>query len=325
MNRLSYIGSKFQLIEWIDETIKQKTGLGSFKGKIIADLFAGTGVVSNYFRNLGAVVLSNDAELYSSVITHAVTCSEYNENCARVIRDLQTDKGTRVGFVTKNYSPHGESERMFFTVENAMRIDYMRWRLESMKENLNENDFKFLLASLILSSDAVSNVPAVYGCYLKNFKAKANKSIELKPIHTNAEPADKNSKTLNQDVMNLDNLSADIVYLDPPYNERQYSKNYFPLNIIAGSPYTNVTLKGKTGIPEDCFLSSFCRKKEVEESIKKLFQKLKASWVFLSYSSESLVSRDRMVEILEKFGKVSIVERDYKRFKSFEYNETASI
>ena len=125
--------------------------------------------------------------------------------------------------------------------------------------------------------------------------------------------------------MTLDTITADIVYLDPPYNERQYSKNYFPLNIIAGSPHTNVSLKGKTGIPEDCFLSSFCRKREVEESIKKLFQKLKAKWVFLSYSSESLVSKDRMIEILEQFGQVSLVERDYKRFKSFEYNENAAI
>jgi len=305
--------------------MKQKTGLTSFKNKSIADLFAGTGVVSNHFRNLGAVVLSNDAELYSSVITHAVTCSTYNEKCKGIIQELQADTGTRVGFVTKNYSPHNENERMFFTVENAMQRDYLRWRLESMKENLDENDYKFILSSLILSSDAVSNVPAVYGCYLKNFKAKANKTIELKPIHTNTEPANKNSKTLNQDVMTLDTVTADIVYLDPPYNERQYSKNYFPLNIIAGSPHTNVSLKGKTGIPEDCFLSSFCRKREVEESIKKLFQKLKAKWVFLSYSSESLVSKDRMIEILEQFGQVSLVERDYKRFKSFEYNENAAI
>jgi adenine-specific DNA-methyltransferase len=180
--------------------MKQKTGLTSFKNKSIADLFAGTGVVSNHFRNLGAVVLSNDAELYSSVITHAVTCSTYNEKCKGIIQELQADTGTRVGFVTKNYSPHNENERMFFTVENAMRIDYLRWRLESMKENLDENDFKFILASLILSSDAVSNVPAVYGCYLKNFKPKANRTLELKPIHTNTEPVNKNSKTLFQDL-----------------------------------------------------------------------------------------------------------------------------
>jgi adenine-specific DNA-methyltransferase len=140
------------------------------------------------------------------------------------------------------------------------------------------------------------------------------------------------SQTFNQDVLSdelISKVSVDAVYLDPPYNERQYSKNYFPLNIIAKTPIELLkepTLKGKTGIPTDCFISPFCRKgKIVEEAFEKLFNNLKTDWIFLSYNSESLVSKSRMIELMEKCGTVTVVERDYKRFKSFEYNDNKEI
>lgn len=84
-------------------------------------------------------------------------------------------------------------------------------------------------------------------------------------------------------------------------------------------------LKGKTGIPEDCFTSPFCKKREVENAFITLISKLKTKWIFLSYNSESLLSKDKLIEILGEYGTVNIVEREYKRFKSFEYNEDKSI
>jgi adenine-specific DNA-methyltransferase len=118
-----------------------------------------------------------------------------------------------------------------------------------------------------------------------------------------------------------------MVYLDPPYNERQYSKNYFPLNIIAKKPemLLDIQLKGKTGIPNDCFISPFCKKSDVENAFDILFKELKTKWIFLSYNSESMVSKDKMVDIMKKYGNVSVIEREYKRFKSFEYNKDVQI
>jgi adenine-specific DNA-methyltransferase len=218
---------------------------------------------------------------------------------------------------------------MFFTVENAQRIDYVRAELQKRSSEFCENDKKFLMASLIVSADAVSNVPAVYGCYLKNYKSKALKLMKYEPIHMNAAAAVAGSKVYNMNVLNTDLLastSVDIAYLDPPYNERQYSKNYFPLNMIV-SPSAG-TLKGKTGIPEECFLSPFCRRGEVEGAFDMLVGGLVAAgtrWIFISYNSESLLTRETMMELLGAYGVVEVVERDYKRFKSFEYNEDAAI
>lgn len=332
--RLNYIGSKYQLLDWLTSTIQEKTGYTSFQGKTVADLFGGTGIVSYHFRLLGAKIVSNDAELYSSIITRAFTRSCYTQTCKDTLQQLQADleaKEEHIGFITQHYSPYEGNERKFFTVENAKRIDYVRKRLEEIKNELSEDEYTFLLASILLSADAVSNVPAVYGCFLKAFKAKATKALTLMPIHTRTEKPVESSRTTCSDVLNtefLNSFTADIVYLDPPYNERQYSKNYFPLNIIAKAPQELVDqeLKGKTGIPTDCFLSPFCKKgATVEKAFDTLVRSLKTKWVFLSYNSESLVSKDKMLSLLKKYGEVSVVERDYKRFKSFEYNEDKNI
>jgi adenine-specific DNA-methyltransferase len=328
VQRLNYIGSKFQLIDWLTETILAKTGWSGFAGRRIADLFSGTGIVAHHFRLLGACVLANDAELYSSIITHAFVQSCYNERCRSVIDSLQKELDEKkhngfVGYISRNYSPVEGCERMFFTPENASRIDYVRKRIEEL--GLNANDRAFVLASLLISADAISNVPAVYGCFLKNFKAKALKEMQLVPIHTRIGASVGGSRTYNSDVLSLNDIEADLVYLDPPYNERQYSKNYFPLNIIAKSPESESILKGKTGIPSDCFLSPFCRKGEVEAAFSTLFKSLKAQWIFLSYNSESLIGKERMLEIMGQFGTAGVIERDYKRFKSFEYNKNVEI
>ena len=338
VKRLNYIGSKFQLLDWLTEHIREKTGWATFAGKRIADLFAGTGIVSHYFRTQSACVFSNDAELYSAVITHAFTKSSFTLQCSAIIEQLQAELNANkhaqtVGFITEKYSPYNGNERMFFTVENAKRIDYLRQRIEDLY-NADIDQHKFLLASLLLSADAVSNVPAVYGCYLKKFKAKALKNLLFVPIHTMQASSEALSAVFNKDVLSADLLSQlpaslDMVYLDPPYNERQYSKNYFPLNMIALTPTQQKEerpLKGKTGIPESCFLSPFCRKgKTVEDAFEKLFKELDTQWLFLSYNSESIVSKEKMLALMGKYGTATVIEKPYKRFKSFEYNEDKEI
>ena len=337
IHRLNYIGSKFQLLDWITSNMMEKTGWTSFANKRIGDMFSGTGIVSYTFRKDMAIVISNDTELYSYIITYAFTRSVYTATCKQIIDEFQQDiqdnkHSSTIGFITMHYSPFGSCERKFFTIENAKRIDYTRNRLELIKDTLTFDEYQFILASILLSADAVSNVPAVYGCFLKNFKAKAEKSLTLKPIHNNTLPAQDTSNTTNKDVLNTDFLTSfetDLVYLDPPYNARQYSKNYFPLNIIAKTPeilLSELPLKGKTGIPSDCFISPFCKKGNVvENAFDLLFKELKTKWIFLSYNSEAIVSKDRMLDIMKRYGDAAVIERNYKRFKSFEYNKDVEI
>lgn len=341
VKRLDYIGSKYKLLDWISENILRVTDNESFDNLKIADIFSGTGIVSYHFRKNKAIVLSNDSELYSFTISKAMNISVYSESCEKMInsihKDIEENKYENTfGYITKHYSPYENCERKFFTIDNAKIIDYIRQKIEIYKKDLKDQDYIFLLASLIVSADNVSNVPAVYGCFLKNFKKKALKKLEYIPVHKNTELALDGSASYNIDVLSenfineIKNNDTDVIYMDPPYNERQYSKNYFPLNMIAKSPQellSEPTLGGKTGIPQDCFISSFCKKSgnACENAFRFLCENLKARWIFISYNSESIIEKEKMLNILNEFGKVSVIEKEYKRFKNFRYNKDVSI
>ncbi len=348
IKRLNYIGSKYQLLEWLQENIECQIET-SFQGLRIADLFAGTGVVSLHFSNLGATVTSNDVEAYSSTIAKALLKSSFNKTCQEIVEEinesfLESNEGL-AGFITQNYSPYEDCRRQFFTVENAKRIDYVReFLFKSLRqERITEDDYSFLMASLLVSADSIANVPAVYGSFLKAFKQKAKNSFVLRPLY-DEKTDEKTKEPKNHVVYSLPVVQVaqqmepvDVVYLDPPYNERQYSTNYFPLNMIAKTPEeTNsfLPLKGVTGIPHDCYRSDFCKKTKVKEAFRELFTALhkKTKWIFLSYNSESLLSKAIMLEIIEKTcprSKTEVIERDYKRFKNFDYgkdsNETGEV
>jgi len=329
--RLNYIGSKYQLLEWLHKEILSFTGYESLSGKRIADLFAGTGIVSYFFRTKGCDIISNDAELYSYYVTSGMSVC-FTENLKTRIDIYNSELESNLyldskGLIVQEYSPNVSCERMFFTVDNAKRIQYLRQRIEEDKLSnlIDQEEYNFLVASLLVSADNVSNVPAVYGCYLKKYKDKAITKLALHPIHTDSKNYNQTNIVFNSNISDvLKFTSADIAYLDPPYNERQYSKNYFPLNMIALEPSLQAKeiLNGKTGIPESCFVSDFCKKGKVESAFEQIFQNLHSKYIFLSYSSESLISKDKMVELMIKYGEVSVVEKDYKKFKSFKLDKT---
>ncbi len=331
--RLNYIGSKHQLYDFIKESIFDFTKYNSFENKVVGDLFSGTGIISYYLRNDNACVISNDTELYSNIIVNAMNNCVYNEfiqekidyinNTNKVGEDIK-----KIGFITRNYSPYEECARMFYTIENAQIIDGMRFQIEEWKNKcvINQNDYNFLLASLIVSADQYSNIPAVYGCYLKKFKEKALKTMVLKPIHKNMVLAHSQNKTLSlsNDSEEMKKEKFDIVYCDPPYNERQYSKNYFVLNMIA--LYDNhPVVKGVTGIPENSYISPFCQKKSVKKAFQNMVENINSPYIFISYSSEGLISKDDFIKLLEAYGSVQVYEKEYKRFKSFDYNESGNL
>ena len=338
VKRLNYIGSKYQLIDWLEESMLAKTGYKSLSGKNVADLFAGTGIVTFHFRRQGANVFANDAELYSHTITRAFNTGVYTSNVRDLINkfnDELMDESTwnklPDGYITRNYSPNAHCERKFFTRENAQKVDYIRSRIEENRKSLTPDEYNFLVASLLVSTDNVGNVAAVYGCYLKDFKKVALRELTIIPVHTFTNRPNSSNNTTNLDVLDesiADVEGIDIAYIDPPYNERQYSKNYFPLNQIAKTPAKledEAPLTGKTGIPTDCFVSPFCSKRTALGAFERLVKNLNSKWVFISYNTEGIVPREQFEEMLARYGDVSVVERIYKRFKSYKYNADKEI
>ena len=70
---------------------------------------------------------------------------------------------------------------MYFTPENAGRIDYFRTQIEFWKNEskLNDSEYSYLLVSLIESISYVSNTAGVYGAYLKHWDSRVHKKIHL--------------------------------------------------------------------------------------------------------------------------------------------------
>lgn len=326
LNVLNYIGSKHSLLNFIESTICYEMNITNFSNKKFADLFSGTSSVGFHFRNLNcSAVYANDMEYYSYVIARASLCSNYTEKVKKMMNIISASEPFD-GCLSKNYSESGDQKRMFFKIENANRIDGMRRKLEEIKPTITENEYYFLLGSIIVSADTCANVPAIYGSYLKEYKKSAVNPIKLEPIHTKTGII-KNNRAFQLDCVEFADKMGDVdfVYLDPPYNERQYSKNYHVLNYIARYD-EELEIYGKTGLIKDVALSDWCSKKTAPIILDKLLEKLhkKTKYVFMSYNNEGIIGHDTIKEIFDKYFDTKIVSTETKRFKNFKYNDAGT-
>jgi len=303
MNRIGYIGSKYKLKDWIFEEIEKRTDSTYTK---FADLFAGSCIMTHEALVRKYECFTNDLEPYSYIIANGLKCN-FTPVVESIVNDINNSVGKIDGFVTNTYSP--KARRLFFTEENAMRIDYIRNVIEELKLMVCEDVYYFLLASLITSADAVKNTSVVYGAYLKKVKKTASAPLVFKPIHTRN--SDVNLITSCNDATKL-TITADVAYIDPPYNNRQYGANYFILNQII-KPQT--AREGVTGLSE-YNKSSFCYKKEAVDAFCTLLNNVKTRMFVISYNSESLITKNDMITLLSNYGRCEVVERDYKRFKA---------
>ncbi|MBQ9975663.1 MAG: DNA adenine methylase [Clostridia bacterium] len=309
---MNYIGSKYSLMDFLTETIV--TVAGTDTDKIFADLFAGTGVVGKTFKQNGYQVIANDIQHYSYV-----TNKHFIENVppldASIVEYLNALKGTE-GFIYKNYCAGSGSGRNYFTDQNGMKCDSIRIELELLKNSgeINEAQYYYLLASLINSIDKYANTASVYGAFLKHVKKSAQREFELEllPIID----GDRRSRVYNEDIAELiKRIHGDILYLDPPYNERQYCANYHVLETI--SRYDFPELKGKTGLRDySSQKSDFCSSKTVVDAFEHVIRNSDFQYIFLSYNNEGLMPFDVIKGVMEKYGEYEMFCKDYRRFKA---------
>lgn len=318
MRILNYIGSKTKLFPKIYKICKDN--IDDLENKTFGDLFAGTGVVGFNFEPYVKSVVSNDMEYYSYIINHSLLKCPYSEKIKKIINFCNSDElKLEEGLIYKNFSPNGECTRMFFTNENAIIGDTIQKYISKLflENKINEIEYYFLLASVITSIDKVANVASVYGAYLKKYKKSALKKMKYEPVHTRTYIKNANNIVYNKSIENLLNTleHIDIVYLDPPYNQRQYSGNYSQLNYIAKYD-ENIKIKGMTGLMVDTNKSSFCRKREVKTAMENIIEKLKCNHIILSYNNEGLLSLEELKEILLKKGDVILNKIQYNKFKA---------
>lgn len=326
---MRYIGSKVNLVKNIESCIFQNIHT---KQKSFCDIFSGTGVVARYFKPQYEI-LSNDVLFFSYVIQKSLvennefpTFSKLKAEIANPFDYLEHSTLPNVcNFVEKSYSPTGSAGRMYFTSENARRIDFIRMTIEQWKneKKLTESEYYYLLASLVNAVPSVSNITGTYGAYLKNWDKRAFKKIELPQF--SVEDNNRKNQAFNEDVFDLEkHISGDILYIDPPYNSRQYAPNYHVLETIAR--YDKPVLTGVTGMrPYQNQKSVFCSRKEVNDALVQLVKNADFSHIVMSYSSAGLMSADFIEKTLRDNGissTFSLQKIPYRKYKSKIYDES---
>ncbi len=310
---MNYIGSKYSLLDFLQNTISDVTGYKKDDEYIFADLFAGTGIVGASYRKNGCKVIANDIQYYSYVLNKYFIENKLKEKPG--LLDYLNELPGVEGFVYKNYCAGSGSGRNYFTDDNGKKCDAARMELERLyqSEKISDEEYFYYLASLINSIDKYANTASVYGAFLKHIKKSAQKPFKLELLpQLNGIKGEVYNQDINELILQI---GGDVLYLDPPYNARQYCTNYHVLETIAKYDYPE--LKGKTGLRNyESQKSKYCSIKTLKSEFDDLIRNAKFKYVFLSYNNEGLMSTETIKEIMSKYGVYSCATQTYRRFKA---------
>ncbi|MGX7197320.1 Dam family site-specific DNA-(adenine-N6)-methyltransferase [Enterococcus olivae] len=328
---MRYIGSKKLLLEEIDHLLTKHL---SGDEEIFLDLFAGTNCVGNYFKDR-FTIYSNDILYFSYVNAKAII--ENNEQLTfeklklegidNPFLFLQENKNFRTSnYYEKSYTPSGDA--MYLSEKNGQSIDFIRNQIDDWrnKDLLSEYEYFYLLSSLIEGIPSVSNITGTYGAYLKHWDKRALNDLELVPLAVTNNYRD--NKAFNEDANELiKKISPDIVYIDTPYNTRQYASNYHLLENIARNEQPE--LSGKTKIFNWASLrSDYAMKKNALAAMSNLIENIDATHIIVSYNNEGIISTDELINLMEKYaidGEVDIKKIPYRKYKSKKISESDNI
>ena len=295
---MRYIGSKRALLEKIDKVLSKHV---DGTEQTFLDLFAGTNVVGRYFKSRYKII-SNDL-LYFSYVNAKATIENNNELRFDGLKKIgiidpfeyfNNDKNIKPNnhYYAKAYSPVGQ--KMYFTEENAQRIDFIRDSIDNWKKDnlLTESEYYYLVSSLIEAIPFISNTTGTYGAYLKKWDNRALNKLCIKPLDVINNGRNNKAYNMNSNQL-VKNVNVDIAYVDTPYNNRQYASNYHVLENIARN--NKPKLKGKTGIFDwKSLRSDYSMKKRALNAMEDLIKNLNSRHIILSYSSEGIISEKEL-------------------------------
>lgn len=313
---MNYIGSKFKLCDFIYQNITEsiKKPLNEC---VFCDLFAGSGAVGRAFKNKVRKLIANDLEYYSFVLNkNYIQNTQKLANLEPIMQELNALQGVK-GKIYQHYSLGGSKgktfERLYFSDENAQKIDAIRLEIKHLEQSISPNLYFSLLASLLESADKVANTACVYGAFLKKLKKSAKQTMQLKAAEYELSPNLQN-EVFNENANELIyKIKGDILYLDPPYNAREYGANYHLLNTIA--LYDDFIPLGKTGL-RAYQKSEFCKKASVLSALEGIIKNANFQYIFLSYNDEGLLGLKEIENLFTKYGSYKVKSKVYQRFKA---------
>lgn len=316
INNRRYIGSKFRMINFIKETMnKEKIEYSSF-----LDLFGGTGIVGDFFNDQKTKVYINDL-LKSNYISYLAWFG--NEKIDKNKIREYIEKYNSLTDLEDNYFSLNFSNT-YFSEENCKKIGFIREDIEDnyTNNNLNIRERAILITSLLYAMDKIANTVGHYDAYRKT--GNLNKKLELCMLDLKSNTNNKNNKIFNEDSNELvRTLKADVVYIDPPYNSRQYSDAYHLLeNVVMwekGKVHGVAKKMERNGIK-----SKYCSV-SAPLAFKDLIENIDAKYIIVSYNnmgkkgagrSQAKISDEDIMDTLSKKGKVKVYETDFREFNT---------
>lgn len=333
---MRFIGNKENLLNWIDYELASR----NIKGQSFFDFFSGTVNVAKFFKKKNYQIYSCDLLYFSYVLQKAYiennnpiyfeklikylnvqsNNDDLFESALDIIINYLNNLELEQGFVYHNYAPTGTKHlnipRMYFTDKNAQKIDAIRKMIELWKHSdlLSHNEYYILLAILIESVPFYANISGVYAAFNKKWDIRTQKDLKLRSIDLIYNK--QKNKVFNGNSLDLiNNIHVDIIYLDPPYNQRQYAPNYHLLETIA--LYDNPKIQGVTGMRDYTHQkSNFCNLNKALYDLEIIASQASYRYLLLSYNNEGLMPQEAIIKILNKYGDLSVAEYNYPRFKS---------
>lgn len=311
-----YIGNKSKLLKFIEEAINQE----EIEFKTFGDVFSGTGVVAEYFLNKDKEIFVNDL-LFSNFVVYKALLSEkeFSEEKLRNIinkyNNIASDK-LEENYFSDNFSGN------YYHYKDAKKIGYIREDIESkyINREINEREYYILISCLLYSMDKISNTVGHYESFLNREPEYKNIQISYMNIKSYTAKAHIYNEDANQLVRKI---QVDVMYLDPPYNARQYANFYHLLENVAQWKKPEVYNKAKK-MERKNIMSEYC-KANAKAVFEDLINNISAKYIIVSYnntyeakstSSVNSISYEDMIKILEDKGKVKMYETDYKFFNS---------
>lgn len=316
INNRRYIGSKARMLNFIDDVIKkEKIEFSSF-----FDLFGGTGIVGDYFNNQKTKVYVNDL-LKSNYLSYLAWFGNNKidkKKLEDIINKYNSLKNLKDNYFSINF---GDT---YFSKNNCKRIGYIREDIENkyLNNEINTRERAILITSLLYAMDKIANTVGHYDAYRKN--GDLDKKLELCMLDLKSNTNNKNNKIFNEDSNELvRNIKADIVYIDPPYNSRQYSDAYHLLENVATWEKQEVFGVAKK-MKRNGIKSKYCSV-SAPLAFKDLIENVNAKYIIVSYNnmgtkgagrSQAKISDEDIMNALSSKGKVKVYETDFNQFNT---------
>lgn len=333
---VTYIGNKRALLGLIRsavEDVRRRTGQDKLR---ILDAFSGSGVVSRMLKQYAGELIVNDTEDYARVISECYLANRGSTptdvlaaTVGALNRAVDDIGSASPGLIRRLYSPRdadaiGPEDRVFYTPENADRLDTYRQLLEDEPREIGS----LLIGPLLSKASIHANTAGVFKGFYKDRSTGVGKfggsgadaleritaQITLEPPILSRFECDYAVHQTDANLLIDDVGGFDVAYFDPPYNQHPYGSNYFMLNLLVNYEEPEEISK-VSGIPTSWRRSDYNVRSKALPRLRELIGGVEASFVILSFNDEGFVSPPEIREVLNEVGTVTEQRQPYTTFR----------